>query len=109
MRLAPPQGPIYNPDVSSQISEQVAKPASDPAEQLADRWVRTLSGLGLANLVASLLESNAGLGVLAAQTLHISRPVAGAFVDESALSQAADALEDPRRLQTLIDQLREAA
>ena len=109
MRLAPPQGPIYNPDVSSLLSEQAANPAPHSAQQLAGRWVQTLAGLGLANLAASLLEANAGFGILAAQTLHISRPVAGAFVDESALSQAADALEDPRRLQTLIDQLREAA
>ena len=109
MRLAPPQRAIYNPAVSPRLSEQAAGPASEPAQQLGDRWVGVLSQLGLANLVASLLEANAGLGVLAAQTLHLSRPVAGAFLDEKALSQAADALEDPRRLQTIIEQLREAA
>ena len=69
-------------------------------------WAHRLQRLGLADFVAALLESNAGLGIFGAQALHLGTPLLNGFLDEDRLRQAADALEDPQQVQTFIHLLR---
>lgn len=77
-----------------------------PTAEVPPVWVQRLQRLGLANMVAALLESHAGLGLVGAQAVHIGTPLLSGFLDEGRLHQAADTLEDPRQLQAFIDALR---
>ncbi len=94
--------------MSSLITSQPKNAAQRPSEGPLPAWARRLQRLGLANFVAALLESNAGLGVLGAQALHLGAPLLNGFLDQQCLQQAADSLEDPRGIQTFIQLLRGA-
>lgn len=107
MRLDQPSAHIYNPCVSSTSGLQPNKSSTAAQEGLPQAWASQLRRLRLANWVAALLETNAGLGMLGAQALHLGAPLVNGFLDEDRLRLAADTLEDPRRLQGFIDQLRE--
>ena len=92
--------------MSSLLTSQPNKAAQFLAEGPLPAWARRLQRLGLANFVAALLESNAGLGIFGAQALHLGTPLLNGFLDEAGLRQAADTLEDPRQMQLFVDLLR---
>ena len=92
--------------MSSLIGPQLNKASQPPSDGLLPVWARRLQRLGLANWVAALLESNAGLGVLGAQALHVGTPLLNGFLDEDGLRQAADTLEDPQNIKAFIQLLR---
>ena len=94
--------------MSSLLAAKPKNAAQLPSEGPLPAWARRLQRLGLANVVAALLESNAGLGILGAQALHLGAPLLNGFLDQQRLQLAADSLEDPQEIQTFIQLLRGA-
>lgn len=74
-----------------------------PVERLVER----LEALGIAPLVAGLIEAGAGpLGFLAAQSLYLVQPALGFFADDARLAGLAEWLDDPARLAALAERVR---
>ncbi len=75
-----------------------------------ERFAARLQRLGLGPFVAGLLEAGGEpLGFLVAQSLYLTQPALGLFVDEARLSGLARWLEDPASLPALAETVRHDA
>lgn len=65
-----------------------------------------LKRLGLANLVASFLETGGVFSILGAQILYLSEPLLGSFLPQDKLRALARNLEDPDAMSNFVQLLR---
>ena len=70
-------------------------------------WAHNLHRWGLANWVATLLESAGPLNLLAAQFVYLVQPLASSTPIEGHLRALSELLEDTRKTQSFISYLRE--
>jgi hypothetical protein len=72
-------------------------------------WARTLHRWGIGDWVASLLEAAGPLTLLGAQAVYISGPLLRSFTTEENLNALARLLEEPDRIGSFTQFLREGA
>lgn len=76
-------------------------------QQIWQTWVRFLHQLGVAEFVASFLETTGSISILGAQVVYISQPLLNLVFPEEHLDALAMLLEQKDQRQTFISLLRE--
>jgi len=70
-------------------------------------WARELHRLRLETWVATLLDAAGSLSILGAQAIYMSQPLLNRAIPDNHLSDLAGLLEEPERVRSFTDFLRE--